>query len=44
MKKKIIIVGPKMYNIGYRDFLMENSLAFGIEKFEVVNIVRDRGR
>jgi len=38
MKKKIIIIDPKVHNIGYRYFLMENALAFGIEKFGVVNI------
>ena len=42
MKKKIVIVGPKVHNVGYRHFLMENALAFGIEKFRAVNIIMDR--
>jgi len=38
MKKKIKIIGSKVHDIGYRYFLMENALAFGIEKFRAVNI------
>ena len=42
MKKKIVIIGPKVHNVGYRYFLMENALAFGIEKFGAVNIGKNR--
>jgi len=42
MKKKIVIVGSKVHNVGYRYFLMENALAFGIEKFGAINVVRDK--
>ena len=38
MKKKIKIIGSKVHDIGYRYFLMENALAFGIEKFRAVNV------
>ncbi len=38
MKKKIRIVGSKIHDIGYRYFLMENALAFGIERFRAINI------
>ncbi|OYT34709.1 acylphosphatase [Archaeoglobales archaeon ex4484_92] len=38
MRKKIRIIGSKVHDIGYRYFLMENALAFGIEKFRAVNI------
>ena len=38
MKKKIRIIGSKVHDIGYRYFLMENALAFGIEKFRAVNV------
>jgi acylphosphatase len=38
MKKKIRIIGSKVHDIGYRYFLMENALAFGIEGFRAVNI------
>ena len=42
MKKKIRIIGSKVHDIGYRYFLMENALAFGIEKFRAVNIEDDK--
>ncbi len=38
MKGKIRIIGSKVHDIGYRYFLMENALAFGIEGFRAVNI------
>ncbi len=38
MKRKITITGMRVHDIGYRYFLMENALAFGIEKFRAVNI------
>ncbi|ADC64883.1 conserved hypothetical protein [Ferroglobus placidus DSM 10642] len=41
MKKKVRIIGSKVHDIGYRYFLMENALAFGIEKLRAVNVEED---
>ena len=42
MKVKITIIGEKVHDIGYRYYLMENALAFGIERFRAINVVKDR--
>ena len=42
VKVKITITGRKVHDIGYRYYLMENALAFGIERFRAVNIVKDK--
>jgi len=39
---KITIAGKRVHDIGYRYYLMENALAFGIERFRAVNIVKDK--
>jgi len=36
--KQVIIAGKKVHDIGYRYWLMENALAFGIEKFRAINV------
>jgi acylphosphatase len=42
MKVKITIMGERVHDIGYRYYLMENALAFGIERFRAINVVKDR--
>ncbi|RLI79408.1 hypothetical protein DRP05_03880 [Archaeoglobales archaeon] len=38
MGLKITISGEKVHDIGYHYYLMENALAFGIEKFRTINV------
>lgn len=38
MGLKIIIAGEKTHDIGYRYFLMESALAYGIERFSARNL------
>jgi len=42
VKVRITIAGEKVHDIGYRYYLMENALAFGIERFRAVNLVKDK--
>ncbi len=43
MGKKLTITGSKIFDIGYRYFLAENALGFGIERFRAVNL-RNEGK
>ncbi len=43
MGKKLTIIGSKIFDIGYRHFLAENALGFGIERFRAVNL-RNEGK
>jgi len=38
MKKRIILKGKKVHNVGYRLFLMDAAEDFGIENFDVKNL------
>ena len=42
MKKKIVITGRKLHDIGYRYFLMEAALNYGIERFRAVNVLNHK--
>ncbi len=37
IKKKIIITGDKVQDVGYKVFLLSSALTFGIEKFNAIN-------
>ncbi len=41
MGKKITITGSKIFDIGYRYFLVEQALGFGIERFRAVNLRKE---
>ena len=41
--KKITITGSKIFDIGYRYFLVEQALGFGIERFRAINL-RSEGK
>ena len=43
MGKKITITGSKIFDIGYRYFLVEQALGCGIERFRAVNL-RNEGK
>lgn len=38
-KRKAVVEGPKVHDVGYRFFAMEGAVAHGIEKFRAVNRV-----
>lgn len=39
IKKKIIITGDKVQDVGYRVFLLSSALTFGMDKFNATNTV-----
>ena len=41
MGKKITITGSKIFDIGYRYFLVEQALGFGIERFRAFNLRKE---
>ncbi len=43
MGKKITITGSKIFDVGYRYFLVEQALGCGIERFRAVNL-RNEGK
>lgn len=44
MKLQITISGPKVHDVGYRLFLMNEALAAGIRMFEAYNIEGENGQ
>jgi acylphosphatase len=42
MKLRITISGPKVHDVGYRQFLMNEALTAGIRMFEAYNIEREK--
>ena len=41
MKKKIIVAGPKLHDIGYRVILIRKALEMGFENFYVYNAIME---
>lgn len=44
MKQKIEIIGPKVHNVGYRYFLMNQAMLLGVEGFSALNQLGKDGR
>jgi len=40
-KVKIVIIGEMVHEVGYRVFLLNNSLNFGIDRFNAYNAIED---
>jgi acylphosphatase len=38
-KLRIIITGPKVHEVGYRYWLMNQAMALGIEGFNATNVI-----
>lgn len=41
MRQKIVIAGPKVHDVGYRVFLLNEALKLDFEKFNAVNEIKD---
>lgn len=43
MKQKIEIIGPKVHNVGYRYFLMNQAMLLGVDGFTALNQMGKNG-